>query len=366
MKENETLKINPLPSKTWYWLRMNDTTVKWDGDVQPCKITSEEAGNTSENVINIEEMTSAVGHSLKNLATGAGNEADVIFDNEQLPVLHFKAEAKDGERIIRLDISCDDKENAAGMVYVAAEENAKVTVIEKFTPGKNPQSSLAFRTKLYAKKNSTIRLVQINMLDEGQRLVNDVGSVCDETAKIDVLQMLIGQGDVYNGVRTELEGDASELHTEIGYIGQKNQTLDMNLVVNHWGKKTNCDIQVDGTLKDAAKKVFRGSIDFKRGSSGSKGAETENVLLLGDDVVNQTIPLILCAEEDVDGSHGATIGELDEETLFYFAARGIDQETAEDIMTKAKLEVLYHHIQDEETERIVADQLTKVMSNDSQ
>lgn len=84
------------------------------------------------------------------------------------------------------------------------------------------------------------------------------------------------------------------------------------------------------------------------------------------DVENKTIPLILCAEEDVDGSHGATIGELDEETLFYFAARGIDQETAEDIMTKAKLEVLYQHIQDEETERIVADQLTKVMSNDSQ
>ena len=33
MKENETLKINPLPSKTWYWLHLNDTTVKWNGDV---------------------------------------------------------------------------------------------------------------------------------------------------------------------------------------------------------------------------------------------------------------------------------------------------------------------------------------------
>lgn len=73
--------------------------------------------------------------------------------------------------------------------------------------------------------------------------------------------------------------------------------IDINLVVNHIGKKTNCNIQVDGTLKDAAEKIFRGSIDFKTGSSDSKGAETENVLLLGDDVVNKTIPLILCAEE---------------------------------------------------------------------
>ena len=355
MKENETLKINPLPSKTWYWLHLNDTTVKWNGDVQPCMVMAEEPEQVSEAGLNIKEMT-----------TGVGAEADAIFEDENLPILQFTAKAEAGDRVIRLDISSEDKENAAGTVYIAAEENARVTVIEKFTSGKKAQSDLAFRTKLYAGKNSTIRLIQINMLDEGQRLLNAVGSVCDETAKLDVLQMFVGRGDVYNGIQTELEGNHSELHTEIGYIGQKQQTLDMNLVINHWGKKTNCDIQVDGTLKDAAKKVFRGSIDFKRGSSGSKGAETENVLLLGDDVENKTIPLILCAEEDVDGSHGATIGELDEETLFYFAARGIDQETAEDIMTKAKLEVRYHHIQDEETERIVADQLTKVMSNDSQ
>ncbi len=45
--------------------------------------------------------------------------------------------------------------------------------------------------------------------------------------------------------------------------------------------------------------------------------------MLGDDVVNKTVPLILCAEENVVGNHGATIGELDEDTLFYFESRGI-------------------------------------------
>ena len=59
--------------------------------------------------------------------------------------------------------------------------------------------------------------------------------------------------------------------------------------------------------------------------------------VLGEDVVNKTIPLILCAEEDVQGDHGATIGELDEDTLFYFAARGIDPVTAENILTREKL-----------------------------
>ena len=90
-------------------------------------------------------------------------------------------------------------------------------------------------------------------------------------------------------------------------------------------------------MKDSAQKTFRGTIDFKRGCKGSVGAEQENVLLLGEEIVNKTIPLILCAEEDVQGDHGATIGELDEETLFYFAARGMDSVMAENLLTREKL-----------------------------
>ena len=56
---------------------------------------------------------------------------------------------------------------------------------------------------------------------------------------------------------------------------------------------------------------------------GAKGDEKEDVLLVGDNMVNQTIPLILCAEEDVEGNHGASIGKLDENMLFYAATRGI-------------------------------------------
>ncbi len=113
MKENETLKINPLPSKTWYWLHLNDTTVKWNGDVQPCMVMAEEPEQVSEAGLNIKEMT-----------TGVGAEADAIFEDENLPILQFTAKAEAGDRVIRLNISSEDKENAAGTVYIAAEENA--------------------------------------------------------------------------------------------------------------------------------------------------------------------------------------------------------------------------------------------------
>ena len=76
-------------------------------------------------------------------------------------------------------------------------------------------------------------------------------------------------------------------------------------------------------------------------------------MLMGDDVVNQTIPLILCAEEDVKGSHGASIGQLDEETLFYMQARGISEEQAYALMADARIEAVCQKIPDETAQKLV-------------
>ena len=223
----------------------------------------------------------------------------------------------------------------------------------------------AFRTLIDAGKNSHVKLVQVFLQPKEQDVLCDVGSRCADEAGFKLVQLFLGEGSLYDGIRTDLNGNKSDFMCDIGYFGVAKQNIDINLIVNHIGKKTNCGISVDGALKDAAKKVFKGTIDFRNGSSGSTGAETENVLLLGEDVVNKTIPVILCAEEDVNGSHGATIGELDPQTLFYFAARGIDSETAEDIMTKGRLEVVARKIEDEKTEKLANEQLCKVLGENA-
>ena len=99
-------------------------------------------------------------------------------------------------------------------------------------------------------------------------------------------------------------------------------------------------MNADGVLQDRSAKLFRGTIDFQQGAAGSKGDEKEDVLLLGEDVVNRTIPLILCAEEDVEGNHGASIGQLDEDILFYMNSRGLSRAEAELLITRSKLEAL--------------------------
>lgn len=346
MGNTQDIIINQLPAKTWHWLRMNETKLPVCLASAPCDIRID-GGESSANP------------DFDRIETGAGREADAVFANA--PAKTIKAAEGSNAGTIHVAVS-GSTEADAGVLCVMAEAGSELTVIETFAG--EEAGTLALRTRCDVRENAHMRLVQVFLQGEKRTVLNDTGCECEGGGSFDVLQIFLGKGNLLNGVRCELIGDHSETNMDIGYLGQRKQVIDVNLIVNHIGRDTVSSIQVDGTLKDAAQKIFRGSIDFKTGSSGSKGAETENVLLLGDEVVNKTIPLILCAEENVEGSHGATIGELDEETLFYFASRGIGADAAEEIMTKGKLEVLYRKIADCETEKLVERQLAEVMEYD--
>ena len=207
-------------------------------------------------------------------------------------------------------------------------------------------SHAALRTVIRAEAGAIVRLVQI-LADASAECINDVGCVTGEKASFEVIRLYLAQGNVISGIRTDLAGNGSSFTCKSGYLVKPSKKLDMNVIANHIGKNTQSDIQADGTLYDGAEKAFRGTIDLKCGCAGSEGKEEENVLLLGDDVVNKTIPLILCTEEDVKGSHGASIGELEQGMLFYFEARGISKSEAEKIVAKARLEKLCQETADE-------------------
>ena len=116
---------------------------------------------------------------------------------------------------------------------------------------------------------------------------------------------------------------------------------------------TRAEVSESGALDDAARKTLRATIDLVHGARGSKGNEAESVLVLGDDVVNKTMPVILCDEDDVAGNHGATIGHVRDEQLFYLACRGLDQNAAEDLFVRAKLEDAALSATDERTRAAV-------------
>ena len=293
----DTILVNKLPTRTWNRLGVNETALLWD-----------EAGTVDGGT---------------EVLTGDG----------------------------RLELSAGAP-YARKTVEIAAAAGQRVTVYETFRGGEH----LHVRTVLRPEKDAVIRLVQVQAMDGGAVLRSEVSARCPEGSAVELYRLLPGRGDTYADDRLTL-ADGASLKAAMGYLGRDAQVIDLNLAVDHAGRDTRSDIDVSGALAGSAKKVFRGTINFKHGSAGSTGSEQETVLLLGDDVVNKTVPLILCVEENVEGTHGATIGALDEETLFYFESRGFDRAAAESLMARAAVERLAHDLGDEATAETVLHEL---------
>lgn len=256
------------------------------------------------------------------------NYAEVEWEETAPAKQSITVKSGEAPEPFRLDFS----EAGDSEVSFTAEENSSITVYELH------RSNSAVKLSFDIGKNASVKLVQL--LNPTEKLRHETFANCSKGGKFQIMTIMTGDGNIYSDNRTELEGDSSSINVEVAYLGKNSQTIDYNIAVNHWGKDTHSEINAAGALMDSAKKVFRGTIDFKTGSSDSKGSENETVIMLGDDVVNKTVPLILCSEENVEGSHGATIGELDDDMLFYFESRGIGREEAERIMAYAALKRL--------------------------
>ena len=183
--------------------------------------------------------------------------------------------------------------------------------------------------------------------------MDDLGASLAEDAQMTLVQLELGSEKSFAGAEINLTGKKSSFRAVNGYLGAGSQQIDINYNVIQRGKKTNADMTFSGVLRDQAQKIFRGTIDFRNGSAGSAGHEQENVLLLSPDLSNRSIPVILCEEEDVEGSHGATIGRLAEDMLFYLETRGIDQKAVEEMMVRANLGAVAREIPEEDLQEKV-------------
>ena len=240
------------------------------------------------------------------------------------------------------------------------ERDIKEYETEEITVGSGEERSIiqyidsetaAVGTALHLAENSVTKLVQVFA---GKDLtVSKLNAELDDGATLQLIQLYLGGNDTVSEIVTELNGRRSAFEAHIGYNLSGNEKLDINLNAIQRGRKSRSDISVRGVLADCARKTFKGTIDFQNGSSGAKGAEQEEVLLMNETVQNKTVPVILCAEEDVEGSHGATIGRTDEKHIFYMKSRGIPEEKIYELMARSKLMQIINMIEDKETkERI--------------
>ncbi len=379
----EAIKINHLPSLTWNKLKMNEGEIKENIDCNTAVETHFESlptGLSSQRISHKEgeawinahapEQTTErfvaakkpVYHPQK-FGTGAGAEFGALLQKEdaEATLVVVKKDAKIKEPIL-WNILFQDGNRAVDEQILHLEENAELTIVMSWESERKAEGFAGVSTKILLEKGAKLHLTRAQLLGEHYIHVDDLGASLAEDAQMTLVQLELGSEKSFAGAEINLIGKKSAFKAVDGYLGVGDQQIDINYNVIQRGKKTGADMTFSGVLRDQAQKIFRGTIDFRNGSAGSAGHEQENVLLLSPDLSNRSIPVILCEEEDVEGSHGATIGRLAEDMLFYLETRGIDQKAAEEMMVRANLGAVAREIPDESLEKKVMTYIEETFS----
>ncbi len=143
------------------------------------------------------------------------------------------------------------------------------------------------------------------------------------------------------------------------YIGKCNSLLDINYLTELKGIKTESNMTTYGILNDKAIKNYKSTIDFKSGCKKAFGKEYENVLLLSDNAITKSLPMLLCTEEDVNGSHSVSSGKVDNNQLFYIMSRGLSKSEATKLIVFANFNSLLNKESNEELRNEIIELIEK-------
>lgn len=381
-------KANAMPAPTWSWLKMNETKVAVPAGLErDCQVVIENAGDLLETHASfegaIEKLQQRVDARRGDADTRAilraaqGHDAGASdLDTPALSSYEKKAAlsqiagdvAADFETGVGRDARAYLNFLAGGTAVLATEpgDEASATVRVSARPGTSSSASIdvvaaedseldlaisidaacgadqaAFAgsaLRVFAGERSRVNVTVYLTCGAGVTCVEDSGFILDDDARVTVRHVVLGGSFTATGLAADLRGDRSRIDIDTSYLGAGADERDFNYIVRHRGKKTECNLDANGVLTGTSKKILRGTIDLMHGAKGAQGNERETVLLANKGVDNKTVPMILCDEDDVAGNHGATIGHVRPEQLFYMGCRGLSEKQAEELFISAKLE----------------------------
>ncbi len=145
----------------------------------------------------------------------------------------------------------------------------------------------------------------------------------------------LGGDLVRNEVRVRFDGEACEATVNGLYLADGKQHIDNYTVIDHAQPHCNSHELYKGILNDQAHGVFNGKIFVRPDAQKTDAKQTNKVLLLSDSATINTKPQLEIFADDVKCTHGATVGQLDAESIFYLRSRGIGLPEARALLTYA-------------------------------
>lgn len=218
---------------------------------------------------------------------------------------------------------------------IVAEAGSQIAVIEDYVSLDNSVGLCNSATELVVGENANISHYYIEREHEKALNVSTLRIQQARTSNVSSHSVLVGGALVRNNVHPCLAGDGAECLINGIFVGRGRQHLDNYMLVEHASPHCSSRQFYNGILDDHAHGVFHGRIIVHKDAQKTDAKQTNRNLLLSDNAQIDTKPQLEIFADDVKCTHGATIGQIEENALFYLRSRGISEASARQLLLLA-------------------------------
>ena len=244
---------------------------------------------------------------------------------------------------------------------IVVEENSQATIVEDYVSLDGTSAFSNTVTELVAAQAAVVSHYMVVRENEQTYNVSTLRIQQERGSNVATHSVLTGGSLVRNNVHPVMAGEGSECLINGLFMANGRQHMDNYMLVEHASPHCNSRQFYNGILNGQAHGVFHGRIIVHKDAQKTDAKQTNRNLLLCDDAQIDTKPQLEIYADDVKCTHGATIGQVDENALFYLRSRGLNETSAKHILLQAFanecLERMHSATVREHIERLVADAL---------
>lgn len=220
--------------------------------------------------------------------------------------------------------------------YIIANENSTCSIIINHEDDLQNFFSKLGTTILYAMPYSTINIFKLQSYSSKIDYLDSMTIFASKNSTVNIVDIQLGASNKVVNYYAHLQ-ERSSVKIDSFYLGRGVEKLDLSFSSIFKAPYSNCSIQSYGALLDNSRKVFRGNLNFLKGSKKSFGKEIEYALILDKNIKSHSLPALWCTEDDVVGEHAASAGQIDSDKLFYLMSRGFSKKEAQLLLIEALL-----------------------------
>jgi Fe-S cluster assembly protein SufD len=220
-------------------------------------------------------------------------------------------------------------------VLIVAEENSRARVVEEYV---GPDASTYWTnavTEIALGANAAVEHCRVQREGEAAHHVGTVAAEQGAGSNFVSRVFSLGGSLVRSEVATALAAPGGECTLDGLYLTDGRQHADHHTSIDHREPRCTSRELYKGILAGQSTAVFNGKVFVRENAQKSDAQQMNKNLLLSEDAVVDTKPQLEIFADDVKCSHGATIGQLDDEAVFYLRARGIEAESARRLLIQA-------------------------------